>query len=497
MIRKHIAAALSAIMLADILPVFAVENGWETVGGKYYWYENGVKQGTSEDDKGVRGDGVIRGREIYDPESDAWYWLDAANDGAKATDKEVWIPYLYQGEEPGSTDGKWVRYDEDGMMVKGWYDNENGTYFYDRDTGAMDKGYYTVGGYTYHVDEVTGVLLQSGHWLRVDGALYWYENGVRQGTEGRGKEIYDPSSDGWYWLDAVQGGQKAVNKDVYLEDDDKWVHYDEDGRMIHGWYQDGDDWYYFDEETGAMYKGTNIVEGVSYDFDEYTGVLIGRTYIPRPKVEDNKTIYLTYDDGPGQYTDRLLDILAKYDVKATFFVTAGYPGYAYCMHRAYEEGHTVAVHTASHNYATIYASEDAYWRDFDRINQIIYDQTGHYTTLFRFPGGSSNTVSRNYNRGIMSRLVVQAGQKGYTYFDWNVDSNDAGGATNSDVIFNNVVSGIAANSRYGVPSVVLQHDIKSYSVNAVERIINWGLNNGYHFETLDANSYTAHHGVNN
>lgn len=211
----------------------------------------------------------------------------------------------------------------------------------------------------------------------------------------------------------------------------------------------------------------------------------------------SKIIYLTFDDGPGQYTDELLDILDKYNVKVTFFTTSAYPAYAYCMKRAAEAGHTVAVHTATHNYATIYASDDAYWADFDRQNDAIAAQTGSRTTFFRFPGGSSNTISANYNQGIMSRLAQEAEQKGYQYFDWNVTSGDAGETTDTQVVFTNVTTQIASNTEYGRSSVVLQHDVKDYSVAAVEDIIKWGKENGYAFLPISAGSPTAHHPINN
>lgn len=223
--------------------------------------------------------------------------------------------------------------------------------------------------------------------------------------------------------------------------------------------------------------------------------------VPRPSNslagEDSKTIYLTFDDGPYAYTEQLLGILAKYDVKATFFTTSAYPAYAYCMALEAQQGHTVAVHTATHNYASIYSSEDAYWADFNSQNAVIAAQTGSYSTIFRFPGGSSNTVSMNYNGGIMSRLASQAAERGYVYFDWNVSSGDAGNTTDSEQVYQNVISGIQAASARGVPSVVLQHDVKDYSVNAVERIILWGLENGYHFSPLQPGSYAPHHSIVN
>lgn len=203
-----------------------------------------------------------------------------------------------------------------------------------------------------------------------------------------------------------------------------------------------------------------------------------------------KTVYLTFDDGPGAYTSQLLDVLAKYNVKATFFVIN--TGFNHIISRMAAEGHAVGLHTASHDYKKIYSSEEAFFNDLEAIQSVVVAKTGKRTNLIRFPGGSSNTVS-SFNPGIMSRLAVSVTQKGYRYFDWNVDSRDAGGASTSTEVANNVISGI---SKRGV-SVVLQHDIKKFSVNAVEQIIKWGLANGYAFKALDESSPVCHHGINN
>ncbi len=213
--------------------------------------------------------------------------------------------------------------------------------------------------------------------------------------------------------------------------------------------------------------------------------------------EGGNVVYLTFDDGPGPYTDTLLAILDQYNVKATFFTTSAYPGYAYCMAEEAARGHTVCVHSATHDYAYIYSSTDNYWADFNAQNSVIAAQTGSYSTMFRFPGGSSNTVSANYSAGIMGVLAQQAANMGYVYFDWNVSSGDAGSTTDTNQVYLNVINGIAANSAAGNPSVVLQHDVKAYSVNAVESIIQWGLQNGYSFQAMTPSSYQSHHGINN
>lgn len=204
-------------------------------------------------------------------------------------------------------------------------------------------------------------------------------------------------------------------------------------------------------------------------------------------------IYLTFDDGPSEHTGRLLDVLNKYNVKVTFFVT-GYGDDA-LIKREYDEGHSIALHTNTHNYSYIYSSVDNYFADLSAVSERVRRITGFESKLLRFPGGSSNLVSRRYDghQRIMSKLVSEVTARGYTFFDWNVDSNDAGGAASSDEVYNNVISRL----KVGGDSVVLQHDVKGFSVDAVERIIQYSIENNYVFKKLDSTSFDAHHGVNN
>ncbi len=220
-------------------------------------------------------------------------------------------------------------------------------------------------------------------------------------------------------------------------------------------------------------------------------VVIKSVLSPTPLPPNGKTIYLTFDDGPGPYTQQLLDVLGKYNVKATFFVVSG--KYNYLMKNIVDSGHAIGMHSKTHNYAQIYSSTQAFYDDLFAIQDIIYQQTGVKSTLMRFPGGSSNAVSKKYCTGIMSELTTSTVASGFQYFDWNVSSGDAGGTTTTEGVVNNVISGVK-NKPY---SVVLQHDIKKFSVDAVEEIIIWGLNNGYTFSTLDMTSPAVHHGVNN
>lgn len=207
----------------------------------------------------------------------------------------------------------------------------------------------------------------------------------------------------------------------------------------------------------------------------------------------DKVIYLTFDDGPSAYTQKLLDVLDKYNVKATFFVTGANPSYYYLIGEAHRRGHTIAIHTFSHKYGEMYTSLDAYWADFNKIRDIVVEQTGEEPWLVRFPGGTSNTVSRKYCPGIMSALAQELPAKGYSYCDWNVSSGDAGGATTEQAVINNVINGCAKRST----SIVLQHDIKSFSVNAVDNIIEWGLANGYTFKAMDESSPLVQYKPNN
>ena len=254
----------------DYTAKYGEKNGWVEENGKKYWYENGVKQGTEG-----------RGKEIYDPDSDAWYWLDAVQGGAMTVSKDVYQESAagQWADKPDGT-GKWVRYDENGHMIKGWQTTEKGTYYFDPTFGTMAKGVTEIDGVPCAFDQNTGIGLDK-QWVTINGADYWYEKGVRQGLEGRGKEIYDPASDAWYWLDSVDQGKKATSKDVYQESEagqwadrpdgtGKWVRYDAQGHMIKGW--SADKRYYFDPIYGTMAKGDAVIDGRTYHFDKNTGI---------------------------------------------------------------------------------------------------------------------------------------------------------------------------------------------------------------------------------
>ncbi len=211
-----------------------------------------------------------------------------------------------------------------------------------------------------------------------------------------------------------------------------------------------------------------------------------RVYPPIPAGVGG-VVYLTFDDGPSQHTARLLDILDKYGVKATFFVV-GYKDLSMVAEIA-ARGHAIGNHSYSHNYGTLYASEEAFFAELNACGDKLEAILGYRPNLIRFPGGSSNSVS-----DVSMKALTQAVQNaGYYYFDWNVDSKDAAGARDADEIFYNVCSGIARRSSV----VVLQHDIRGATVDAMERIIVWCLENGYTFSALGPGGPYAHHGTKN
>ena len=204
------------------------------------------------------------------------------------------------------------------------------------------------------------------------------------------------------------------------------------------------------------------------------------------------TIYLTFDDGPRDgTTDVILDILKEKGVKATFFVTMN--GSDSLIKRIVDEGHSIGIHTASHRYDLIYASVDNYFNDLEQVRDRIYNITGVDTKLIRFPGGSSNTISKKYKEGIMTTLVNDTLNKGYQYYDWNIDSGDASFATNPTKLYNSVINSLS-HDKY---NVILMHDTKTYTRDALSSIIDYCLSNGYSFDSLDIDTMPIRQRLNN
>lgn len=205
-------------------------------------------------------------------------------------------------------------------------------------------------------------------------------------------------------------------------------------------------------------------------------------YINYTEKSGKSVIYLTFDDGPSQYTTpKILDILKSENVPATFFILNYDKKKEPILKREVEEGHSIGIHGYSHEYKKIYKSEDTYMKNIKDLQNKIKESTDINTNITRFPGGSSNTVSK-FNPGIMSRLSREVLKEGFLYYDWNVSSGDSGDVKTSTGVYNNVTKGL----RKGRDNVVLMHDFANNkkTVEALRGIIEYGKKNGYEFKKI-------------
>lgn len=203
--------------------------------------------------------------------------------------------------------------------------------------------------------------------------------------------------------------------------------------------------------------------------------------IPKEQTKKDKVIYLTFDDGPSENTIAVLDTLDKYQIKACFFVTAtgkSNERYKALLQDIVNRGHTLAIHTYSHEYKKIYASVDAYLEDFNKIYELIYDTTGYKPTIFRFPGGSIN----GYSAQIYQEIIAEMTRRGFLYYDWNVSAQDASNSATVQSITNSVLTGVDKVNR----GIVLMHDsiYTTNTIHSLPAIIEGILARGYTIEQL-------------
>ncbi|MBO5375391.1 MAG: DUF5011 domain-containing protein [Bacilli bacterium] len=219
-------------------------------------------------------------------------------------------------------------------------------------------------------------------------------------------------------------------------------------------------------------------------------------FVIKEDVPIKGAIYLTFDDGPSSsITPQILEILKEKDVKATFFVINKSDSLNYLIKQAHDEGHTIALHSMTHNYKKIYSSKEGYFDDLNQISNKVEKITGVKSQIIRFPGGGSNTISKRYSKGIMKILTREVLNKGYHYFDWNIDSGDAGNSKTSDDVYKNVVNNLSKNRA----NVVLLHDFENNykTLNALSDIIDYGKANGYKFLAIDMTTAMVRHSVKN
>ncbi len=198
--------------------------------------------------------------------------------------------------------------------------------------------------------------------------------------------------------------------------------------------------------------------------------------------EDSGTVYLTFDDGPSDRTSDILEILDRYGIKATFFVCGGEDEKSQQLMRdIVNAGHTIGIHSISHDYEKIYSSVESYLDDFNETYMCVYNATGVKPQIFRFPGGSIN----NYNRFTYMQIIAEMTRRGFVYYDWNVSGEDAVHGADWTSIYNNIMSGIKSNT--ADRAIVLLHDSQSKenTVLVLEDIIDRLLEDGYKFDKLD------------
>ena len=258
-----------------------------------------------------------------------------------------------------------------------------------------------------------------------------------------------------------------------------------------------------DNYDGDITSKVIVTNNIKDEIGEYEVIYTvkdssGNLYSTKRKVNrirgNNGVVYLTFDDGPSGITPKVLDILKKENVKATFFIVNYSSSYENIVKRIIEDGHTIGLHSYTHNYKLVYSSEEAYFNDLEKLKTKVKQTTGFDSNIIRFPGGSSNTISR-FNQGIMTRLVKMVKENGYHYFDWNVDSGDAGGARNSTDVYNNVINNLNIKRN----NVVLMHDLGNNlkTLNILESIIKDAKAKGYSFDKITYDTPMVVHGVNN
>lgn len=209
--------------------------------------------------------------------------------------------------------------------------------------------------------------------------------------------------------------------------------------------------------------------------------------------KDEKVVYLTFDDGPSKYTAQVLDILDKYHCKATFFITGMNASYRKYITMAHDKGHTIGLHTYSHKYNKVYASTDAYFKDLEKIGKLAKDYIGYTPKYIRFPGGSSNTISKRYSKGIMSKLSKMVEDKGYIYYDWNAENGDGYSNMSKKEMYKR------ATSSREKQIMILMHDAngKQNTVDILPDVIEYYQSKGYVFKAIDDSSIVPHQNVLN
>ncbi|MBO5349625.1 MAG: polysaccharide deacetylase family protein [Clostridia bacterium] len=249
-----------------------------------------------------------------------------------------------------------------------------------------------------------------------------------------------------------------------------------------------------DNKDGDISKNIQIIENVdtskngtytiTYTASDYSGnkttkqrkVIVSETPV-------TGVIYLTFDDGPSStITPKILDVLEEKGVNATFFILNYNDKNEHLVKRTVNEGNAIGIHGYSHDYSKIYTSVDACYENIIKLQQKIYNSTGITTKIVRFPGGSSNTVSKKYCEDVMTQITQKVLSEGFKYYDWNIASGDSGDVNTKEAVYNNVTKAL----KPGRDNIILMHDFtgNNKTLDALPQIIDYGLSNGYMFDVI-------------
>lgn len=299
------------------------------------------------------------------------------------------------------------------------------------------------------------------------------------------KDIEAPTLEGLTTLEINVDQKVDLTKGVIKKDD-----HDKDPKLI------------IDDSSLNIKKAGEYI--VLYTVKDQSGnqttyqrkVIVKSKYSNKEAKQDGiKTCYLTFDDGPSYNTPKILKILDQYHIKATFFVTGTHNDSYQYIKEIDKKGHTIGLHTYSHDYEEIYTSLAAYMKDLKKIQELVKKQTGKEVYYMRFPGGSSNLVSKKYNVGIMKRLTKKVIDEGYQYYDWTCVNGDGENIK--------TVSGLIKKAKEETGDLedimFLMHDGSSNdaTVKALPSIIEYLQGKGYEFKVIDETSPTFHHTVQN
>ena len=365
-------------------------------------------------------------------------------------------------------------------------------------------GYWAINAVTVNVADDSVVTVEVGESYRQEISATWL--GIDITDLGKFEGEVDTSKVGSYYLTykspflgkeyktVVNVKDSSVPKITLLGDTEVFVSMDSDYEEL-GYYAydsyDGDITYKVERQYEKI---NNFTYRIKYMVKDSSG---NESYATRTVIQRKGVVCLTFDDGPSyDSTPQILEILDRNNVKATFFVV-GFGEKKYdLVKQMVEDGHQIGYHGYTHEYSKVYKSVDSVMENFYKIESLVTDVTWiDSTKIVRFPGGSSNTVSKRYCWGVVTEAAERLLEEGYQYFDWNVDSQDAGGAENSEEVYKNVISGL----KPGRTNIVLMHDStgNQKTVDALQRIIDYCLENGYEFRTITKDTTAVHHNIAN